>query len=77
MLRKGLVDQLALHGDDRRAIVVDLGGTYVDVGGVRFDAEGNVVVLVLDQNDLQGALSELMHRRGRPVSVHNSGRVRP
>ena len=60
MLRKGLVDEVTQHGDDRKAMVVDLGGgAYVDIESVRYDANANCIVLVADKNDLVGALDEL------------------
>lgn len=65
MLRKGLVDQVTQHGDDRRAIVVDLGkGSYVDVESVRYDPDEKVIVLMADQSDLEGAFMDLQMRMG-------------
>lgn len=63
MNRDALIHELAQAGDGRKAMVVDLGGSVVDVAGVRFDHEGNCVVLALDEDDLEGALLELRQRQ--------------
>jgi hypothetical protein len=62
MNRDALIGKLAQTGDDRKAMVVDLGGSAVDIEDVYYDTHRNCVVLKLDLNDLEGALRELMER---------------
>jgi len=66
MLRDEFVNQVTQHGDGRKAIVVDLGGAIVDVEGVRYDEQRNVIVVVADSNDLEGAIFELRKGAGVP-----------